>query len=205
MGFVCGNECEQVRIIVSEYVAGAPADPVSLVLFLSPHFSIPSSVLPSSFTSLQRSRPAFQEHIAPVCPYIASNNPYNYGRRVSQLMSGFYKPTNLALFALYRSRYRTSTLHNRSALLGPHEYYTPPSSGRSSPFSGSSAHGGNPFQQGQRFADDLEGQNDEALEGLSAKVKLLKNVSESLVCMLAVSRAGKSGGAECFGCRLRSG
>lgn len=30
---------------------------------------------------------------------------------------------------------------------------------------------------GQRFADDLEGQNDEMLEGLSAKVKLLKNVS----------------------------
>ena len=31
---------------------------------------------------------------------------------------------------------------------------------------------------GQRYADDLEGQNDEALEGLSAKVKLLKDVSE---------------------------
>ena len=33
---------------------------------------------------------------------------------------------------------------------------------------------------GQRYADDLEGQNDEALEGLSAKVKLLKDVSEFL-------------------------
>ena len=31
---------------------------------------------------------------------------------------------------------------------------------------------------GHRYADDLEGQNDEALEGLSAKVKLLKDVSE---------------------------
>ena len=31
---------------------------------------------------------------------------------------------------------------------------------------------------GQRYAEDLEGQNDEALEGLSAKVKLLKDVSE---------------------------
>jgi len=29
---------------------------------------------------------------------------------------------------------------------------------------------------GQRYADDLEGQNDEAIEGLSKKVKLLKDV-----------------------------
>jgi len=28
-----------------------------------------------------------------------------------------------------------------------------------------------------RFADDLEGQNDEAIEGLSAKVKLLKEIT----------------------------
>ena len=42
--------------------------------------------------------------------------------------------------------------------------------------------GANPFQQGQRFADDLEGQNDEALEGLTAKVKILKDVSESTGC-----------------------
>jgi blocked-early-in-transport protein 1 len=32
---------------------------------------------------------------------------------------------------------------------------------------------------GHRFADDLEGQNDEQLDGLSAKVKLLKDVRES--------------------------
>ena len=36
---------------------------------------------------------------------------------------------------------------------------------------------------GQRFADDLEGQNDEALEGLTAKVKLLKDVRESSVAL----------------------
>jgi len=30
---------------------------------------------------------------------------------------------------------------------------------------------------GHRYADDLEGQNDEAIEGLSAKVKLLKDIT----------------------------
>ena len=71
-------------------------------------------------------------------------------------------------------RYRptaSASLRDRSTLIP--EYYTPPSSGRSSPFSG----GPNGFQpSGQRFADDLEGQNDEALEGLTAKVKMLKEV-----------------------------
>ncbi|OCH96574.1 hypothetical protein OBBRIDRAFT_787134 [Obba rivulosa] len=74
-------------------------------------------------------------------------------------------------------RYRASpqgSLRDRSTLLGPPEYYTPPSSGRSSPFGA----GQNQFQPGgQRFADDLEGQNDEALEGLTAKVKLLKDIT----------------------------
>lgn len=37
---------------------------------------------------------------------------------------------------------------------------------------------------GHRYADDLEGQNDEALEGLSAKVKLLKDVREFSRCGL---------------------
>jgi blocked-early-in-transport protein 1 len=46
------------------------------------------------------------------------------------------------------------------------------SSGRSSPY----PHTNTP-PQGQRFAEDLEGQNDERLEGLTAKVKLLKDVS----------------------------
>ena len=35
---------------------------------------------------------------------------------------------------------------------------------------------------GQRYADDLESQNDEHLEGLTAKVKLLKDVS---ICSLS--------------------
>jgi len=59
-----------------------------------------------------------------------------------------------------------TSLRDRSSLLG----VTPPSSGRSSPFSHSQPNG-------QRYADDLEGQNDEALEGLSAKVKLLKDLT----------------------------
>lgn len=63
----------------------------------------------------------------------------------------------------------THSLRDRSGLLG----VTPPSSGRSSPFDDAR------YQPtGQRFVDDLEGQNDEHLEGLSAKVKLLKDVSK---------------------------
>ncbi|KAH0590425.1 hypothetical protein H2248_000579 [Termitomyces sp. 'cryptogamus'] len=61
-----------------------------------------------------------------------------------------------------------ASLRDRSNLLG----VTPPSSGRSSPFSSSYT-----ASNGQRYADDLESQNDEALEGLSAKVKLLKEIS----------------------------
>jgi blocked-early-in-transport protein 1 len=48
---------------------------------------------------------------------------------------------------------------------------TPPASGRSSPLQ-------HYEPNGHRFADDLEGQNDEQLDGLSAKVKLLKDVRE---------------------------
>ncbi|KAI0735419.1 hypothetical protein C8Q76DRAFT_712198 [Earliella scabrosa] len=75
-------------------------------------------------------------------------------------------------------RYRT-TLRDRSQLLGTNDYSTPPSSGRSSPFGGAVSNGGaNPFQpMGQRYADDLESQNDEHLEGLTAKVKLLKDIT----------------------------
>ncbi|KAF8807215.1 protein transport protein BET1 [Phlegmacium glaucopus] len=63
------------------------------------------------------------------------------------------------------------SLRDRSSLLGA----TPASSGRSSPFGGIYP----PEQQvnGHRYADDLEGQNDEAIEGLSAKVKLLKDIT----------------------------
>ncbi|CAE6422372.1 unnamed protein product [Rhizoctonia solani] len=46
------------------------------------------------------------------------------------------------------------------------------SSSRSSPYPYS-----NTPPQGQRFAEDLEGQNDERLEGLTAKVKLLKDIT----------------------------
>ncbi|KAI0082249.1 hypothetical protein K474DRAFT_1586303, partial [Panus rudis PR-1116 ss-1] len=62
-----------------------------------------------------------------------------------------------------------NSLHNRSALLG--DYHTPPSSGRSSPYPE------NPYSHSQRYADDLEGQNDEQLEGLTAKVKILKDIT----------------------------
>nr|GAT47870.1 SNARE complex subunit [Mycena chlorophos] len=63
---------------------------------------------------------------------------------------------------------RAPSTHSRASLLGP----TPPASGRSSPM-----HHYDYEPSGQRFADDLEGQNDEALEGLSAKVKLLKDIT----------------------------
>ncbi|KAJ6509321.1 protein transport protein BET1 [Mycena vitilis] len=58
------------------------------------------------------------------------------------------------------------SLHNRGSLLG----VTPPASGRSSPLQ-------HYEPSGHRFADDLEGQNDEQLDGLSAKVKLLKDIT----------------------------
>ncbi|GJE87786.1 SNARE domain-containing protein [Phanerochaete sordida] len=82
----------------------------------------------------------------------------------------------------FRAPNADSALHNRAALLGAHDYYsTPPSSGRSSPFGGAGGSGSgyreNPYGAGQRFADDLEGQNDEALEGLTAKVKILKDIT----------------------------
>lgn len=72
---------------------------------------------------------------------------------------------------------------NRNALL-PEYQPTPPSSGRSSPFGGQAG--------GHRYADDLEGQNDEHLEGLTAKVKLLKDVSSASRCG-SLSRSGCSG------------
>ncbi|KAI0762628.1 hypothetical protein C8Q74DRAFT_1371638 [Fomes fomentarius] len=73
-------------------------------------------------------------------------------------------------------RYRT-TLRDRSQLLGTADYSTPPSSGRSSPFNGVLANGSYSQPMGQRYADDLESQNDEHLEGLTAKVKLLKDIT----------------------------
>ncbi|KAF9243820.1 hypothetical protein BU15DRAFT_86253 [Melanogaster broomeanus] len=67
-----------------------------------------------------------------------------------------------------RSR-ASHSLRDRSALLGG---FTPPASGRSSPLD-LPLHAPSGF----RYADDLEGQNDEHLEGLTAKVKLLKDIT----------------------------
>lgn len=72
-------------------------------------------------------------------------------------------------------------MHNRSQLLGTPDYTTPPASGRSSPFGGAAGRE-NPFAP-QRYVDDLEGQNDEHLEGLTAKVKILKDVRVPLKCL----------------------
>lgn len=74
------------------------------------------------------------------------------------------------------------SLRDRSALLGNN---SPSSSGRSTPFGGRTPPNGftnQPPQFGTRYADDLESQNDEALEGLSAKVKLLKDVRSRDTC-----------------------
>jgi len=75
------------------------------------------------------------------------------------------------------------SLRDRSALLN----HSNPSSGRSSPFGGPIANGSSSYsmdhhqqhapQFNTRHADDLESQNDEMLEGLGAKVKLLKDIS----------------------------
>ncbi|KAI0762538.1 hypothetical protein C8Q74DRAFT_1290903, partial [Fomes fomentarius] len=57
------------------------------------------------------------------------------------------------------------------------DYSTPPSSGRSSPFYVVLANGSYSQPMVQPYADDLESQNDEHLEGLTAKVKLLKDIT----------------------------
>ncbi|KAK7463844.1 protein transport protein bet1 [Stygiomarasmius scandens] len=72
----------------------------------------------------------------------------------------------------YRLNNNAPTLRDRSSLF-PSSINTPPASGRSSPLLPYA----NSTPNGQRYADDLEGQNDEALEGLSAKVKLLKDIT----------------------------
>jgi blocked-early-in-transport protein 1 len=64
----------------------------------------------------------------------------------------------------------TSTIRDRVG------HSTPPASGRSSPFYNSS-NNSSYVADSHRYADDLEGQNDEHLEGLSAKVKILKDIT----------------------------
>jgi len=80
----------------------------------------------------------------------------------------------------------STSLRDRSALLGPSASITPPGSGRSTPFGYANSNGSynnsnnnnnSSSWGGHRYADDLEGQNDEAVEGLSAKVKLLKDIT----------------------------
>ncbi|KAH8835417.1 protein transport protein BET1 [Flagelloscypha sp. PMI_526] len=72
----------------------------------------------------------------------------------------------------HRVRQTGGSLHNRASLLPTSN----PPSGRSSPYYSDASSEPN----GHRFADDLEGQNDEALEGLSAKVKLLKDITSGI-------------------------
>ncbi|KAF5382934.1 hypothetical protein D9757_006283 [Collybiopsis confluens] len=60
----------------------------------------------------------------------------------------------------------SSNLRDRSSLLP--QGSTPPASGRSTPSYAPSGH---------RYAEDLENQNDENLEGLSSKVRLLKDLT----------------------------
>ena len=63
------------------------------------------------------------------------------------------------------------------------EYSTPPQSGRSTPYSYNANASGsdqeNPYAAGPRFMDNLEAQNDEMIEGLGSKIKMLKDVRES--------------------------
>jgi len=74
----------------------------------------------------------------------------------------------------FRAYPSQTSLRDRTNLLGE-TYNTPPASGRSTPLH---MHGDDDLApSGHRFADDLEGQNDERLEGLAAKVKLLKDIS----------------------------
>ena len=89
-------------------------------------------------------------------------------------------PVLLFRFAILHctSRHNISSLRDRSALLGGSDGYraSPSTSGCSTPF----------FDGGagrQRTAEELESQNDERLEGLGAKVKMLKDVSQQLILM----------------------
>jgi len=73
----------------------------------------------------------------------------------------------------FRLSAHNQSLRDRSSLLNA-EYSTPPASGRSTPDPSMVYAGGG---GGYRHVDDLEGQNDEELEGITAKVKLLKNIT----------------------------
>jgi hypothetical protein len=72
-----------------------------------------------------------------------------------------------------------TALRDRSALLPTH-------SGRASPYLAHSQ------QYSNRTADELESQNDEEIEGLSAKVKMLKDVCHGTILSYVVSGMGSS-------------
>ncbi|KIK71294.1 hypothetical protein GYMLUDRAFT_325658 [Collybiopsis luxurians FD-317 M1] len=76
----------------------------------------------------------------------------------------FFSPL---IFIIYMSQWHSSSsnLRDRSSLVPPGS--TPPASGRSTPYAPS----------GHRYAEDLESQNDENLEGLSSKVRMLKDLT----------------------------
>jgi hypothetical protein len=100
-------------------------------------------------------------------------------------------PSPLACHLSSPSRHRHGLSHreNRAALFAS----SAPSSGRNSPLP---MHYPKNLQgyAATRTAEDLEGQNNEHLEGLSAKVKLLKDVSPA--CLQHWNRAADCGGAK---------
>lgn len=83
-------------------------------------------------------------------------------------------PSLLVTGCRFRTYPSQTSLRDRTSHVGE-TYSTPPASGRSTPLP---MHRDDLAPSGHRFADDLEGQNDERLEGLTAKVKLLKDVSD---------------------------
>ncbi|KAH8120557.1 hypothetical protein DFH11DRAFT_73164 [Phellopilus nigrolimitatus] len=80
----------------------------------------------------------------------------------------------------------SSALRDRSALLGNHDQYSSSTSGPGSPPAGSGrvspyvANSSYTYATRQRTAEELESQNDEHLEGLSAKVKMLKDITAGI-------------------------
>ncbi|KAG9005912.1 hypothetical protein FRB94_001122 [Tulasnella sp. JGI-2019a] len=76
-------------------------------------------------------------------------------------------------------RERTTSQYSNGTFSGTPYSNTPSGSGRASPLipSSNSGYNGNGAYGAQRFAEDLEGQNDERLEGLTAKVKILKDIT----------------------------
>lgn len=98
----------------------------------------------------------------------------------------YHNIDHLNVLSSYSTRAAPS-LRDRSSLFGS----TPVSSGSSSHFGGIYPQA-RQQSNGHRYADDLEGQNDEAIEGLSAKVKLLKDVSEFFLILFSWFQSSQS-------------